>query len=85
MTNAVYNPQCQYMGEHTTACGCASVAGKSYCAEHVWLVYKEGSNVQRRKDTRRYDQLTLLISDFNAAAEELEAEGWTPDWDGSIS
>ena len=83
------NSQCQWIGaqESTpyTHCGCATVQGKSYCAEHVWLVYKEGSNVQRRKDTKRYRMLTQLISDFNQAAEELEAEGWQPDWDGSIT
>ena len=89
MTNTYYNSQCQYIGAQDTVpyttCGCASVQGKSYCSEHVWLVYKEGSNVQRRKDTRRYDFLTQLISDFNAAAEELEAEGWTPEWNGEVA
>lgn len=86
MTN---NTGCQYIGEQAstpyTHCGCATVAGKSYCAEHVWLVYKEGSNVPRRKDTKRYQALTQLISDFNQAAEELEAEGWQPEWDGSVT
>ena len=85
MTNAVYNPECQYLGEHTTACGHASVANKSYCAEHVWLVYKEGSNILRRKDTNRYNFLTQLVSDFNQAAEELEAEGWCPEWQGEVT
>jgi len=87
MTNI--NTGCQYIGEQAstpyTHCGCATVAGKSYCAEHVWLVYKEGSNVPRRKDTKRYQMLTQLISEFNQAAEELEAEGWQPEWDGSVT
>jgi hypothetical protein len=84
MTNAVYNAQCQYLGSGSTACGSPSVVSKSYCVQHVWLVYKEGSNILRRKDTKRYDFLSQLVSDFNAVAEELEAEGWTPEWDGSV-
>jgi|AntAceMinimDraft_11_1070367.scaffolds.fasta_scaffold00684_13 hypothetical protein len=84
MTNTVYNKECQYLGAQAKPCGCTSVAHKSYCAEHVWLVYKEGSNILRKKDTKRYSQLQIIVDDFNAVLEELEAEGWTVEWDGSV-
>ena len=31
---------------------------------------------KRKKDTRRADAIRQLVSDFNAAVEELEAEGF---------
>jgi hypothetical protein len=41
----------------------------------VWLVYKEGSAVKRRKDRARYDQIRLWEGLFEEAVEQLEAEG----------
>ena len=77
---------CQWLG-HTSmqpTCTHATVKGRSYCADHIWLVYKEGSNVTRKKDARRYDHIQQLVDDFNSALEELEAEGWTPEWTGEV-
>lgn len=67
--------------------GCAnqSLEGKSYCEHHYPRVYQVGSSVRRKKDTRRYDQITQVISLFNEAVEELEAEGWTPEWAGELA
>lgn len=80
---------CTYIGNATrtqsTPCCQPAVHGKSYCKDHVFLVYKEGSNVQRKRDTKRYDRIQQIVDDFNQALEELEAEGWTPEWDGSVS
>ena len=48
--------ECQYLGPEfdvrtwdyrnkpTPFCGCKTLAGKSYCAEHYWTVYKKGSS-----------------------------------------
>lgn len=48
--------QCQYLGPEynsrtwdymtktTPYCGCATLEGKSYCADHYWTVYKKGSS-----------------------------------------
>jgi hypothetical protein len=42
-------------------------------------MYVKGSALRKRKkDTRRADAIRQLISDFNAAVEELEAEGFDP-------
>jgi hypothetical protein len=41
----------------------------------VWLVYKEGSAVHRKKDRARYDQVRLWEGLMEEAIAELEAEG----------
>jgi hypothetical protein len=43
----------------------------------VWLVYKEGSAVKRKKDHARYDRVRMWEGLFEEAVEELEAEGMT--------
>ena len=82
---------CQWIGSeqtqtpYTQACANTTVNKHvSYCTEHLPLVYRAGSAVRRRRDTRRAEQLQQLINDFNSALEELEAEGWTPEWRGEI-
>jgi hypothetical protein len=67
--------ECTYLGDATTACGCATVPGRSYCAEHLWLVYKQGSAVTRKKDTRTANAVWDLQSELNSIVEELIEEG----------
>ena len=56
---------------------CASVVpGRSYCEEHLWLVYQKGTAVQRRKDKKRAEAIWDLESEFNRAVEELIEEGF---------
>jgi len=77
------NNTCQWIGPaediqraslKPTCCNIA-VPNKSYCSEHVWLVYKEGSAVRRRKDLRRSNSLFEIISELNEVYQELLAEG----------
>ena len=75
MTNDAHSPTCTYMGTGTHVCGKPSVPGKSYCAEHVWLVYQKGSGVHRKKDTRQAHSLRDIINDINEVYEELLLEG----------
>jgi hypothetical protein len=73
--------QCQWIGNGPglkPTCCLAPVEGRSYCAEHLPLVYKAGTAVRRKKDTRRANSVRLWESLFNEAVEELEAEG--VDW-----
>ena len=73
----IYSNTCTYLGASTTPCGCATLEGRSYCAEHVALVYKQGTARARRvKDTRVAAAVWDLESEFNAAVEELEQEGF---------
>jgi hypothetical protein len=77
MTNTK-NP-CQYIGEHghTPTCTHTALQGRSYCAEHLALVYKEGTaRARRKKDIRVAAAVWDLESEFNAAVEELVLEGY---------
>ena len=53
------------------------VEGTLYCAEHYERMYVKGSALRKRtRDQRKANALRQLMSDFNAAVEELEAEGF---------
>ena len=76
-----HSPTCQYIGstDHNVlkpTCTHASLKGRSYCTEHIWLVYKEGSAQHRKKDGRRYQQIRQLEALFEEACLELEEEGF---------
>jgi predicted aldo/keto reductase-like oxidoreductase len=70
---------CQYIGGHghTPTCTHTALAGHSYCAEHLALVYKAGTaRAVRHKEKRIVDKVRLVESLFNEAIEQLEAEGF---------
>jgi len=74
--------QCQWTGPDAEysplkpVCCNPSVPGKSYCEEHVWLVYQKGSNLRKRhKDIRVANSVWDIESEFNAAVQELIEEG----------
>lgn len=51
---------CEYIGpEQTNApfayCGCKTLAGKSYCGDHYWLIYKKGSASAGRRNEKAID------------------------------
>ena len=64
----------------TPYCGSKDlVEGTLYCTEHYTLMYQKGSALRKRgKDMRRAEAIRQLMSDFNAAVEELEDEGFDP-------
>lgn len=67
---------CTFIG---TGCGCTkkAIEGRSYCEEHLFVVYKEGSSrARRKKEERTVDKVRLIESLFNEAIEQLEAEGF---------
>lgn len=68
--------ECQYLGTALKPCGCKTVPGRSYCEDHLWLVYQKGTAVHRRKDTRTANSVWDLESAFNEAVEELVEEGF---------
>ena len=69
---------CTYMGDSLRPTCCAPrVEGRSYCKDHLWLVYKEGSNLRtRHKDLRTVDKVRAVEQLMNEAIAELEAEGF---------
>ena len=69
---------CSYLGSAAHACGCSKlVPGTLYCELHYGIMYQKGTAYRKRtKDLRRAEALRQLVSDFNTAVEELEAEGF---------
>lgn len=72
---------CTYLGQGTHACGSKDlVAGYLYCEQHYTAMYQKGTALRKRgKDQRKANAIRDIISDFNAAVEELEAEGFDLD------
>ena len=79
---------CTYLGNNTQPCGCDSLVGRSYCSEHYPLIYQHGTaRAQRKKDKKTAAAVWDLESEFNAAVEELAADGYNfeePLWDVEI-
>jgi hypothetical protein len=76
---AILKPKgCSYLGSAAHACGSHTlVPGTLYCEEHYAVMYQKGTAYRKRhKDMRRAEALRQLVSDFNQAVEELEAEGF---------
>ena len=72
---------CTYLGGAAHACGSQDlVAGYLYCEQHYTAMYQKGTALRKRhKDQRKANLISDIISDFNAAVEELEAEGFDLD------
>jgi hypothetical protein len=71
--------QCQYIGSTGFAMTCNNpvLPGKSYCEEHVHIVYQKGTATRKRhKDIRQAEKVRLVESLMNEAIAELEAEGF---------
>jgi len=52
--------ECQYIGPEQkewpyTMCGCHTIAGKVYCGEHYWQVYKKGTAIAGRRNEKAID------------------------------
>jgi len=66
--------KCEWIGQGER-CSKEAVNGRSYCEDHVWLVYQQGTAVHRRKDKRRAENVFELQSLLDQAIAELESEG----------
>ena len=82
MTKDTRMDTCQYIGTEQgysrlqPTCCAPSLANKSYCAEHYYVVYQKGTaQGRRKKDQRRAHSLREIISDFNDAYSELLNSG----------
>ena len=80
MTTATHHAHtCQYIGPQGTqpTCQHAALPGRSYCAEHLAVVYKQGTKrATRHKEIRTVDKVRTVESLMNEALAELEAEGF---------
>ena len=81
MTHTAAHTQhpCLYIGGegYKPTCTHTALAGHSYCAEHLALVYKQGSKrATRHKEIRTVSKVRIVESLMNEAIAELEAEGF---------
>lgn len=73
---------CQYIGSNdhsilTPTCCSPAVAGRAYCTEHLYVIYKQGTaRAKRKKEIRTVDKVRMVESLMNEAIAELEAEGF---------
>jgi hypothetical protein len=70
--------KCQYMGNSHMVGSCTkdAVGGKSYCTDHLHIVYQKGTaRAKRHKEVRVVNNIRMWESLFNEAVEQLEAEG----------
>lgn len=67
--------QCCWIGEGE-GCTHTVVLGRSYCTEHLWRVYQEGTAVKRKKDLRTVDSVRTWTTLMDEAISELEDEGF---------
>jgi hypothetical protein len=68
--------KCTWIGEGE-GCAEAAVPGRSYCEQHLWRVYQQGTATRRRRERARADLTRELIGLIDEAVSELEAEGYS--------
>jgi CDGSH-type Zn-finger protein len=67
---------CEYIGPNQkewpyTLCGCQALAGKSYCGEHYWAVYKKGSATAGRRAEKEVEKEIAELK-LQQEIEEME-------------
>ena len=68
---------CAWIGHNDQGCTHAAIAGRSYCEQHIWLVYQQGTALARRKkDLRTVDSVRTWQTLMDEAVQELEEEGY---------
>ena len=66
---------CQWIGDGEL-CTHTTVPGRNYCEQHLWLVYKQGTAVKRKKDLKIVDSVRTWQTLMDEAVQELEEEGY---------
>lgn len=56
-----YSTTCQYYGGEARACGKPSQPGKSYCSDHVWVVYQKGTTNSKKRADAAFEKVLQRI------------------------
>jgi hypothetical protein len=69
---------CQYIGPEQTAapftvCGRELFPGKSYCEDHVWLVYKKNTNKGNKRKMKEIEKELAEIKRIEEVEEIINA------------
>ena len=62
--DTVKHNTCQYIGPDQDPlrdwpikmCGCKTLEGKAYCADHYWVVYDKGTSVNGKRKSRAIEK-----------------------------
>jgi hypothetical protein len=67
---------CTWIGEGE-GCSKEALKGRSYCEEHLPIIYQKGTaNGKRKKDIKRANAIWDIENAMNEAVEELISEGF---------
>ena len=66
--------ECQYIGPEQTGppytyCGREVFPGKSYCEDHVWVVYKKNTSVGNKKKLKEIERELVEVKRLQEIAE----------------
>ena len=66
--------ECQYIGSEQTEppytyCGREVFPGKSYCEDHVWVVYKKNTSVGNKKKLKEIEKDLAEVKRLQEIAE----------------
>lgn len=64
-----------YMKNPTPYCGCQTLEGKSYCADHYYVVYKKGSAFAGRTAEKAIEKEIADIELMKLIAQQEADEG----------
>jgi hypothetical protein len=69
---------CQYIGPEQseapfTVCGRGLFPGKSYCEDHVWLVYKKNTNKGNKRKMKEIEKELAEIKRIEEVEEIINA------------
>ncbi len=66
---------CTWIGNNEY-CTESTVPDRSYCEQHVWIIYQQGTRLgKRNRDQERVARQRLLSQLLDEAVQELELEG----------
>ena len=70
--------ECQYIGSEQTEppfthCGRGVFPGKSYCEDHVWLVYKKNTNKGNKRKINEIERELAEIKRIEEVEEIINA------------
>ena len=77
MTSTVIT-ECQYIGAEQkqwpfTVCGHKVFPGRSYCEDHLWMVYKKGTDVNGKRKVKEIEKELAELKRIEEIEEIINA------------
>jgi hypothetical protein len=76
MTQEFTPKTCQWIGNGHEACDHPLVEGRSYCEDHLWIIYQKGTAPgKRKKDKLRAENTWNMLSEMESAYRDMVVQG----------